>query len=127
MNKEQLIHEIGKTIIEDIGSHAPNWTHLVLVGTIEDGSIETSGFAYFKDGKHEPVSPRGFATAELLEKLQTAMAKNDRKAPWRTCLIQIDRKTAKVNFDFEYDRADRWAISLKNSNARAVELKPSEE
>ena len=124
MNKEKLIHEIGKTIIDDIGDRKPNWTHIVLVGTLEDGSSETSGFAYFKDGTHEPVSPRGFATSELLEQLRTAMAKADRKAPWLTCLIQIDRKSGEINFDFEYARADRWAINLKNSSARAAELKP---
>jgi hypothetical protein len=126
MDKDQLIHEIGKTIIQDIGGHNPNWTHLVMVGTIEDGSSKMSGFVYLKDGKYEPVSPSGFATAELLEELRTEMAKDDHKAPWRTALIQIDRNTGEIKFDFEYDRADRWAINLRNSSARAAELKPSE-
>jgi hypothetical protein len=127
MKKDRLIHEIGKTIIHDIGGRNPNWTQLVIVATIEDSRSTTSGFAYFEDGKYEPVSPRGFTTAEQLERLRTAMAKADRRAPWRTALIQIDRETGEIRFDFEYDRADRWVITLQNSSARAAELRPSTE
>jgi hypothetical protein len=124
MNREQLIHETGKTLVEDIGSRKPSWAQLVLVATIEDDSTETSGFVYFEDGKYEPVSPRGFATSDLLEQLRKAMAKADRKAPWRACLIKIDRASGEVDIQFEYDQADRWAVNLKNSAKRAEEFRP---
>jgi hypothetical protein len=125
MDRNQLIHEIGKTIIEAIGSRKPKWRHIVQVVTFEDGSSGINGFVYFEDGRHEPVTPRSFATTKLLEELRAAMAEVDRKAPWRCALIQIDRNTGEIKFDFEYDRADRWAITLQNSSARAIELPPA--
>ena len=123
MNKDQLIHEIGSKLVEDIGVRKVNWTHLVLVGIIEQDNPEMAGFVYM-NGEHEPVAPRDFSILRLLEKLRKAMAAADKKEPWCSCLIRINRATGAIDFEFEYDKVDRWAINLKNSEQRASELSP---
>ena len=124
MTKDQLIHEIGSKLAADIGSRKKDWAHMVLVGTIERDEPEISGFAYYKNGKHEPVAPRDFSILELLSKLRKTMAADDKNSPWRTSLIRVDRDSGEITFKFEYDKPGRWVINLKNSEERASELSP---
>ena len=124
MNKDELIHEIGSKLVKDVGSRNRNWAHLVVVGRIERDQPQMTGLAYSMDGEHEPASPRDFDILDLLLELRNVMASADKKAPWRTSLIRINRDTGEVTFEFEYDKADRWAITSKNIKERAKELSP---
>jgi hypothetical protein len=127
MDKNELIHKIGESLVHDIGPRRKNWAHLVLVGTVEKDTSGMKGFAYDKSGDHEAVSPRGSEALDLLEQLRDAMSKSDRKPPWRTALIRVARDTGEITFDFEYDDADRWAFDFKNADKRAKELSPSKD
>src|ERR1700682_2096374 len=118
MNKDQLIHEIGSKLVEDIGARKKDWTQLVLVAQFEGDDPEMTGFAYFPNGESEPVAPKNFESLDLLVKLRDVMAVADKKPPWRAALIRIDRDTGEITFEFEYEKTDRWAITLRNSNER---------
>jgi hypothetical protein len=122
--KNELIHELGAKIIKDLGSRKPGWAHLVLVGKIEDDNPEMTGFAYLRDGDYEPVAPKDFSILDELVELRDAMTSADKKAPWRACLIRLDRNTAEIAIDFEYQDTGRWSIDFRNSKTRAQELKP---
>lgn len=124
MTRDQLIHEIGTKLVEDIGSAGREFAHLVLAARIERDEPEMAGFAYTKDGDHEPVAPTNFDILDLLLELRNAMAAADKKPPWRAALVRIDGSTGEIAFEFEYDKPDRWAITPKNVGERAKELSP---
>jgi hypothetical protein len=124
MDKDQLIHDIGARLVADIGDQRPNWKHLVLAVRIDAKHSAMSGFAYYANGEYEPVAPKKFDISDGLVELRDALAAADKKPPWLACLIRIDRETGAIDFDFEYDRADRWDITFRNSKARAEELRP---
>jgi hypothetical protein len=124
MSKNQLVHKIGSKLVEDIGGRKKDWAHLVLVGRIEDDAAQMTGFVYYENGDFESVSPRESSILELLTELRRTIAAVDNKQPWLSCLIRIDRDTGEINFEFEYDKAGRWFISVNNSKQRAMELNP---
>ena len=123
MNKNKLIHDIGSKLIKDI-SPRRKWDHLVLACRIEQDEPQMNGFAFTKDGKHVPVAPTDFDIPDLLLELRNSMAASDKKAPWLACLIRIERDSGEIDFEFEYDKAERWVITPGNVEQRALELSP---
>jgi hypothetical protein len=123
MNREELILKLGTQIAGDAALALDGWQHLVLASRIEGGTPDLAGFCY-RDGRSTPVSPRDFGIFDTLEQLRDAMAAADGKDPWSACLIRIDRASGKVNLDFEYHDAERWAVTPKNVKQRAQEFAP---
>jgi hypothetical protein len=125
MDRDALIHRLAETIAADSELLLDGWTHLVLTSRIEDGMLNMNGFCYTADGDAAPVSPRDFSVFDVLQELREAMAKADGKAPWIAALFRIERKTGKLNADFEYEHIERWAITPANVTARAREFAPT--
>src|SRR4051794_14714267 len=123
MNKNQLIHEIGSKLVVDIGNDKKDWAHLVFSGRIERDEPQMNGFAYTRNGEHEPIAPTDFEVLDFLLELRDAMAATE-KRQWRACLIRIDRASGAITFEFEYENASRWEITPKNVEERASELSP---
>lgn len=124
MNKDQIIHEIGSKLVKDIDGRKKGWAHLVIVANIENNDPEMTGFAYFENGEHEPYAPRDFSILRLLVDLRKAMATDDKVEPWQSALFRVDRDSEEIDAEFEYDKADRWAVTPKNVEQRAAELSP---
>jgi hypothetical protein len=124
MDRDALIHGLAETIAADSELMLDGWTHLVLVSRIEDGMLNMNGFCYTADGDAVPVSPRDFSIFDVLQELRDAMAQADGKTPWIAALFRIERKTGKLNADFEYEHIERWAITPANVTARAREFAP---
>jgi hypothetical protein len=125
MDRDALIHGLAETIAADSELMLDGWTHLVLVSRIEDGMLNMNGFCYTDGGDAVPVSPRDFSIFDVLQELRDAMAKADGKAPWIAALFRIERRTGKLNADFEYEHIERWAITPANVTARAREFAPA--
>jgi len=125
MDPNALIRRLAETIAGDSELLLDGWTHLVLTSRIEDGMLNMNGFCYTADGDAVPVSPRDFSIFDLLQELRDAMAQADGKAPWIAALFRIERKTGKLNADFEYEHIERWAITPANVKARAREFAPA--
>jgi hypothetical protein len=125
MDRDALIHRLAETIAADSELMLDGWTHLVLTSRIEDGMLNMNGFCYTADGDAIPVSPRDFSIFDVLQELREAMAQADGKAPWIAALFRIERKTGKLNADFEYEHLERWAITPANVTARAREFAPA--
>jgi hypothetical protein len=125
MDRDALIHRLAETIAGDSELLLDGWTHLVLTSRIEDGMLNMNGFCYTADGDAIPVSPRDFSIFDVLQELREAMAQTDGKAPWIAALFRIERKTGKLNADFEYEHIERWAITPANVTERAREFAPA--
>ena len=125
MDRDTLIRRLAETIAADSELLLDGWTHLVLTSRIEDGMLNMNGFCYTADGDAVPVSPRDFSIFDVLQELREAMAQADGKAPWIAALFRIERKTGKLNADFEYEHIERWAITPANVTARAREFAPT--
>jgi hypothetical protein len=125
MDRDALIHRLAETIAGDSELLLDGWTHLVLVSRIEDGMLNMNGFCYTDGGDAVPVSPRDFSIFDVLQELRDAMAKADGKAPWIAALFRIERRTGKLNADFEYEHIERWAITPANVTTRAREFAPA--
>jgi hypothetical protein len=67
---------------------------------------------------------RDFSIFDVLQELRDTMA--DGKAPWIAALFRIERKTGKLNADFEYEHLERWSITPANVTARARSLRRHE-
>jgi hypothetical protein len=125
MNRDALFHRLAQTIAGDGELLLDGWTHLALTSRIDDGMLNMNGFCYTADGDAVPVSPRDFSIFDVLQELRDAMAQADGKAPWIAALFRIERKTGKLNADFEYEHIERWAITPANVMARAREFAPA--
>jgi hypothetical protein len=125
MDRDTLIRRLAETIAADSELLLDGWTHLVLTSRIEDGMLNMNGFCYTADGDAIPVSPRNFSIFDVLQELRDAMAKADGKSPWIAALFRIERKTGKLDADFEYEHLERWSITPANVTARAQEFAPS--
>jgi hypothetical protein len=125
MDRDALIHRLAEAIAGDSELLLDGWTHLVLTSRIEHGMLNMNGFCYTDDGDAVPVSPRDFSIFDLLQELREDMAKADGKAPWIAALFRIERQTAKLDADFEYEQLERWSITPANVTARAREFAPA--
>jgi hypothetical protein len=130
MDRDALLHRLAEMIAGDSELLLDGWTHLVLTSRVEDGMLNMNGFCYTADGDAVPVSPRDFSIFDVLQELRDAMAKADTakadgKSPWIAALFRIERKTGKLNADFEYEHVERWAITRANVTARAREFAPT--
>jgi hypothetical protein len=125
MDRDALLHRLGEMIAGDSELLLDGWTHLVLTSRVEDGMLNMNGFCYTADGDAVPVSPRDFSIFDVLQELRDAMAKTDGKSPWIAALFRIERRTGKLDADFEYEQLERWAITPANVKARAREFAPA--
>ena len=125
MDRKALLHRLAEMIAGDSELLLDGWTHLVLTSRIEDDMLNMNGFCYTEDGDAVPVSPKDFSIFDVLQELRDAMAEADGKAPWIAALFRIERKTGKLNADFEYEQLERWAITPANVKARAREFAPA--
>ncbi len=122
--KDDLIHRLGALLVGDPEVAPPPWQHLALVGVVDAEQARMNGFSWDAAGEDEMAAPRDSQTLEVMRQLHREMAAADGKAPWKSCLVRIARSTGKINVEFEYDDAGRWAITRANVRQRADELKP---
>jgi len=124
MNRDEIVTRLGSQLVEDIGARAPDWKHIVMVGRFRDDDPGMNGFVYLSDGTAQSFAPEDLSILDTLAELRTAMAKADRKEPWKAALFTINRATGELDGEFEYDDPSRWAISFSNWKRRAEELRP---
>ena len=125
MNRDQLILNLAEKVAGDAALLLDGWKHLVLVSVIEGDTPDMTGFCYTGDGRAVPVSPTDFTIFDVIEQLRDAMAEVDAKKPWVAALFRIDRESEKLTAEYEYQRPERWEVTLDNSKARAREFAPA--
>lgn len=122
MDKDALIHEIGRLIVADVDA-GPAWDGYALVVRYADGARKLSGFRYRDGQAPQAATPRAAALGERIDALREA-TQMEGKSPWDAGVIRILRATGKITVDFEYDAPDRWDIGPGNLAEVAERARP---
>jgi hypothetical protein len=115
-----LVTQLGGEIVRDPFYQSEPWDQLSLVIEL-DGRKRMFGYVY-SAGDWEAAGPDGIAPLETAGKLREAMQLQG-KAPWKKCLVTIDRASAKIDIDFDYEGA-KWVPDMADPEAFAMDLKP---
>ena len=127
MTKDLLLREIAETILANEKMTPEDWTRIVVRVVIEDERTGITGLVYSDDRAHHSVVPRDPSPVTLFVKLRTCMAKEDKHhKPWLVSIVQLDRhgEDVAMDFQFEYDNADRWAITPDNLEEIVNQFRP---
>lgn len=71
-----------------------------------------------------PATPASFEIEDLLDGLRQA-TQVEGKAPWRACIVKLDRVSAKVTVDFEYDHPEQWGVTPATAARIAEPARPT--
>ena len=98
----------------------------VLIETVEphgDGTSTLNGFRYVGEQPGQPATPASFELEDLLDALREA-TRVDGKAPWRACVVKLDKASGKATVDFAYEDADDWRVTPANAAEIARRARP---
>ena len=94
-----LVEQLGSDIVNDPFYRSEPWDRLALVIEL-DLRRRMYGYLYVGDA-WEAGSPDGIEPLETAAKLREVMHAAS-GASWRKCLVRVDRATAKIDIDFDY-------------------------
>lgn len=123
MDKDALILEIGRLIAGDRKVAAQPWDRYALVAWYGDGTSTLNGFRYVGEQPGQPATPASFELEDLLDALREA-TRVDGKAPWRACVVRLDKAGGKATVDFAYEDADDWRVTPANAAEIARRARP---
>jgi hypothetical protein len=115
-----LVTQLGSEIVRDPFYQSEPWEQLSLVINL-DGRKQMFGYVY-SAGDWEAAGPDGIEPLETAAKLRDAMQLQG-KAPWKKCLVTIDRASAKIDIDFDYE-GSKWVPDMADPDGFALGLKP---
>lgn len=123
MDKDALILEIGRLVAGDRKVAAQPWDRYALVAWYGDGTSTLNGFRYVGEQPGQPATPASFELEDLLDALREA-TRVDGKAPWRACVVRLDKASGKATVDFAYEDADDWRVTPANAAEIARRARP---
>lgn len=123
MDKDALILEIGRLVAGDRKVAAQPWDRYALVAWYGDGTSTLNGFRYVGEQPGQPATPASFELEDLLDALREA-TRVDGKAPWRACVVRLDKASGKATVDFAYEDADDWRVTPANAAEVARRARP---
>ena len=123
MDKDALILEIGRLIVDDRKVAAQPWDKYALVAWYGDGVSTLNGFRYVGDAPGQPATPESFELEDRLDELRAATGVDGRE-PWRACVVKLDRGSGKASVDFAYEDADAWRVSPATAAEVARRARP---
>lgn len=123
MNRDELLGEIARLIVVDPKAGERPWDGYALIAWYGDGISRLNGFRYDKGQPGEPLTPSGVEIENRLEELRRVTQVKD-KAPWRVCIIRINREAAEVAIDFEYEDPGKWYVTPDSAAEIADKVKP---
>ncbi|RRD57810.1 hypothetical protein EII20_04835 [Comamonadaceae bacterium OH2545_COT-014] len=98
------------------------WKKLVIVGVAGQGLNRMFGYRFDMHDDWEAVSPDEGQPQDVLKRLQQAMLeKSPTGRAWVACLIRIGND-GRYGVDFEYEDAQRWAVTPRNLEQRIAEF-----
>ena len=101
-----LIMEIGSTIVTSEEYAQDEWVGISVVGNFYQNEQSQNGFVYLSNGEFEARAP-GFPTLDKLIALRDVMNEEKGEA-WHQCLVHVTRPDFKINIQFEYEDPRRW-------------------
>ncbi|MBB5712990.1 hypothetical protein [Sphingomonas xinjiangensis] len=118
---DNLVQQLGSGITSDPFYLSERWEQLSLVINL-DGRKQMFGYIY-SAGDWEAAGPDGIEPLETAAKLRDAMQLQG-KAPWKKCLITIDRASTDIHIDFDYE-GTKWVSDVADPAGFALALKPA--
>jgi hypothetical protein len=122
INNAAIMH-IASMIISDDEYASYDWNGISVVGIVNNGMVDVSGFNYDDAGKIVPSIPQNDDFMDELEEFQK-LTQVPGENPWKAVLIQIKRADMSVHVQFEYDNASRWKVTAANLESMKEELRP---
>lgn len=123
MNRDELLAEIARLIVVDPKAGERPWDGYSLIAWYGDGISRLNGFRYDKGQPAEPLTPANAEIENRLEDLRRVTQVKD-KAPWRVCIIRINREAAEVAIDFEYEEPGKWYVTPDSAVQIAEQVRP---
>lgn len=124
MDKDQLIAEIARLIVDDRKVAAQPWDKYALISFHGHGVSKLNGFRYRGSEAGEPATPESFEIEDRLEDLREA-TRVDGKPAWNACVFKLDRAGNHVSADFAYEDAGEWEVTPATATAIAERARPS--
>ncbi|WP_143326780.1 hypothetical protein [Vandammella animalimorsus] len=121
---QQLLLALCQALRQDPGLIAPGvaWHKLIVVGVQGKGHSRMYGYRFDAQGEDEAVSPDdGHAQDALRHLQQTMQAEHPAGRAWQACLIRLG-SDGRFGVEFEYDNAQRWAVTPANYQQRVQEF-----
>ncbi|MBX9401411.1 hypothetical protein K4L06_08815 [Lysobacter sp. BMK333-48F3] len=123
MNRDELLGEIARLIVVDPKAGERPWDGYALIAWYGEGISRLNGFRYDKGQPGEALTPSGAEIGNRLEQLRLATHVAG-KAPWRVCIMRINREAAEVAIDFEYEDPGRWYVTPDSAAEIAERVRP---
>ena len=118
MDRDQLLHEIGRLILEDQKYRHGGWRAILIIITDEPGIMRTiDGFFYPEDGgrpKFSVPGQFGMVVLEAARQLRKLMQEETGTA-WVQMLYQIWMPGPAFSATFENENPERWSIENTES------------
>ncbi len=121
-----LMGNIAKAVVTSSKMQAIDWEEISIICEIDDhGKMNgVYGYAYGSDGVYQAVVPRIRELAEPIE-IYRAWLQGDAAQGFKKILFQFNKRSGKVNADFEYDDPSRWQITPSNVEHMIEALRPN--
>jgi len=125
VGKDNLVTEVGRLIFTDPEYATDDWEIAAIVYNFVDGRQNAFGYVFKHDGDWEARLPRtnGFDAIDKMVELNSEMHSRTGKK-WLRALIHINRETAEMNIQFEYDDPTRWQIVPSKLEESVNALRP---
>lgn len=120
--RDALVHEVGLLIVQDARVAAEPWDAYALVARFAVDRIQLNGFAYDERGMR-PATPHDADLHRKLIALREATQVADGQ-PWGACVVRVERETAKIRIEFEYDHPERWDVTPQTVDDVARRARP---
>ncbi|MET1755816.1 hypothetical protein ABVV53_10150 [Novosphingobium sp. RD2P27] len=114
-----LVTQLGGEIVRDPFYQSEPWDQLSLVINL-DGRKQMFGYVY-SSADWEAAGPDGIEPLVTATKLQQAMQLPG-KPTWKKCLVTIDRASAKIDIDFDYE-GTKWVPDMSDPEGFALGLR----
>lgn len=118
---DSLVQALGEAIVNDPAFTERDWSGIALVFEL-DGAKGEFGYIYAGESEWEAATPEGWDTLDIAEALRDAMTIPG-KAPWKKCLVQINRNTGGIEIDFDYEGMN-WTPDPAQPERLANSLRP---
>ncbi|HVI58122.1 MAG TPA: hypothetical protein VM619_04500 [Luteimonas sp.] len=123
MDKDALILEIGRLLVADRKVAAQPWDRYALVAWHGEGTSTLNGFRYLGDQPGQPATPESLEIEDLLDALREA-TRVEGRAPWRACVVRLDKVAGKATAEFAYEDADAWRVTPASAAEVARRARP---
>ncbi|MEZ0472783.1 hypothetical protein [Luteimonas salinilitoris] len=121
----EYMSEIARVVAQGEDLQELAWDEVIIVfGFDEDGSVnETYGYAYEQGGPSHPFALRPRYVRPAVDAYREWL-RLERDKGMIKMLFQFNRRSLKVQADFEYDDPSRWKVTPNNIDTIVEELRP---